>query len=514
MAGSEILVLGLVALALLGGLVALGIGHRRWSWGTVVAAFLVLLAAAGYLYLASRLASRELAWKTAVTRYETDIARVRDALQPAADGGFVPIAGEKSIATLTAERDRWRRGLDRVETWRTRTWQGASFQPPESDTGTGRLALAAEGNADNRPPLAVGAHVFLFDSAPFEDGGRYIGEFIVREATFDAAAKRHVLSVAQAAPRDGYDTRAFARDYESVTVFESLPVDRWLAFYRCRAAEDESGSPLPETRKEADDRVEAVLAQSEQVARLVRTFIDTFKQHEQPVPEDQWAAVAASLRPGPDGGPATAIPGTFWAEVEFDRPHAFPAPAGASEDDLRREYEPGDRAEFDLETALDLRDAAKAGRILRVFHRRPLTDAATALYGGRIETAAAGILADGLTGLVRRLRLELAELERSEERLRQARATAEDDRARTADLGQQLAADLESWRKDAQAATQLADAFARRLEETRAERGAAEERIVTLGRELRAAFGRLAAEIDRVAPAARSVPAASTTVGP
>lgn len=148
-----------------------------------------------------------------------------------------------------------------------------------------------------------------------------------------------------------------------------------------------------------------------------------------------------------------------------------------------------------------------------MFHRRPLTDAATALYGGRIETAAAGILADGLTGLVRRLRLELAELERSEERLRQARATAEDDRARTADLGQQLAADLESWRKDAQAATQLADAFGR-LEETRAERGAAEERIVTLGRELRAAFGRLAAEIDRVAPAARSVPAASTTVGP
>jgi hypothetical protein len=518
MAGSEILVLSLVVLALLGGLVALGIGHRRWSWGTVVAAFLVLLSAAGYIYLASRLAARELAWKAAITRYETDVARVRDALQPDADEGFVQIEGEKSIATLTADRDRWRHGLDRVDTWRTRTWQGASFRPPESDTGTGRLTLAAEGNAEDKPPIGVGAHVFLFDSTPLEDGGRYIGEFVVQEATFDGAAKRHVLTVAQTAPRDGYDTQAFARDYESVTVFESLPVDRWLAFYRSRGPADGAGGPLPDTAKEADERVTAVLAQSEQVTRLVQTFVDTFKQHEQTVPEEEWATVAASLRPPPDGKAAESPPGTLWAEVEFDEPHAFAAPAGASEEDeeaARREYEPGDRAEFDLETALDLRDVSKRARIVRVFRRRPLTDAATALYGGRIGTEAAGIQTDGLTGLVRRLRLELAELERSEERLRQARTTAEGERAKTSAVGEQLSADLETWREDARAATQLAEAFARRLDETRAARGAAEERVVSLGRELRAVFGRLAAEIDRVAPAAaRGMPAPSATVGP
>jgi hypothetical protein len=515
MAGSEILALALVVILVLGGLVALGIGHKRWSWGTVAAAVLLLLSAAGYIYLASRLAARELAWKATVNRYATDLARVRDGLRPA-DGGFVPIEGEPAIAALEADRDRWRRGLERVDTWRTRTWEGASFQPPEADAGTGRLTLAAEGNAETQPPIGVGARLFLFDSTPLEDGGRYLGEFVVREAAFDAAAKRHVLTVAQTAPRDSYDTEAFKRDYDAVTVFESLPVDRWLAFYRSRKPAEEAAGSLPETEK-ADDRVEKVLTESEQVAALVRGFVETFKTHDQPVPEEEWDAAAASLRPGPDGAAPAAAPGTYWAEVEFDAAHAFAPPPGAAEDEglAPREYEPGDRAEFDLATALDLRDTAKKARIVRIVRRRPLTDAATALYGGRVGAAAEGIQADGIAGLVRRLRLELAELERSQERLRQAQATAEAERAKTVDLGEQLAADLESWREDARAAERLTEAFVGRLREIRAAREAAEGRVAALGRELREAVGRLTAEIDRVAPAAaRATVPQAATVGP
>lgn len=517
MAVSEIIVLGLVALVLLGGLVTLGIGHRRWNWGTVIAAFLVLLSAAAYVYLASRLAARELAWKAVITRYETNLARVRDALRPDPDDGFAPIEGEQSIAALTAERDRWRHGLDRVDTWRTRSWEGASFQPPADDAGTGRLTLLAEGKADDEPPIGVGARVFLFDSAPFEDGGRYIGEFVVREAAHDAAAKRYVLTVAQTAPRDGYDAQAFGRGYESVTVFESLPVDRWLAFYRSQPPADGAGGPLPATEKQPDERVEQVLVPSDQVAALVRSFVETFKQHEQAVPESEWAAAEASLRPGSDGEAPASQPGTYWAEVEFDDSHAFPVPAGTGDDEgpTRREYEAGDRAEFDLQTAVDLRDVAKKGRIVRVFRRRPLTDAATSLYGARIGADEAGIQVEGLAGLVRRLRLELAELARSEERLRLARDTAEMERAKTADVGAQLTADLESWQEDALAATRIAEAFATELQEARRARQAAEERVVSLGRELREAVGRLTAEVERVAPApARATAAPAVTVGP
>ena len=54
--------LGLIALVLVAGLVAFGVGHKRWSWGTLIAAILVLLAGTGYLYVAARLAAYEWSW--------------------------------------------------------------------------------------------------------------------------------------------------------------------------------------------------------------------------------------------------------------------------------------------------------------------------------------------------------------------------------------------------------------------------------------------------------------------
>ncbi|MGI9177671.1 MAG: hypothetical protein ACR2IT_07430, partial [Pirellulales bacterium] len=72
--------LGLIALVLLGGLIAFGVGHKRWSWGTVAAAFLVLLSAAGYLYVASRMAAYEWSWTKSVRAKQVELARQRDAL--------------------------------------------------------------------------------------------------------------------------------------------------------------------------------------------------------------------------------------------------------------------------------------------------------------------------------------------------------------------------------------------------------------------------------------------------
>jgi hypothetical protein len=78
-----------------------------------------------------------------------------------------------------------------------------------------------------------------------------------------------------------------------------------------------------------------------------------------------------------------------------------------------------------------------------------------------------------------------------------------------------MAADLKSWREDAQAATRIAEAFAAEVQAARRARQAAEERVVSLGRELREAVGRLTAEVERVAPAsARATTAPAATVGP
>jgi hypothetical protein len=62
----NVILLAVIGLVLLAGLVAVLVGNRGWSWGTVVAAVLLLLSAGGYLYLAARLAERERAWRAKV----------------------------------------------------------------------------------------------------------------------------------------------------------------------------------------------------------------------------------------------------------------------------------------------------------------------------------------------------------------------------------------------------------------------------------------------------------------
>ncbi|NBX29956.1 hypothetical protein EBR04_05825, partial [bacterium] len=159
----NIVVLAAIGLLVLVGLIAVGLGHKRWNWGTVAAAFLVLVATTGYLYLAARVADRDRGWMRAVQRYETNIARARDAVQPSPRGGLAPIEGQLSLTALEAKRDRQRRALARVETWRSPGWENASFAPPKDATATGQIDLPADGNDGESKPLQPGAHVFVFD---------------------------------------------------------------------------------------------------------------------------------------------------------------------------------------------------------------------------------------------------------------------------------------------------------------------------------------------------------------
>jgi len=217
--------LGLIALVLLTGLVAFGVGHQRWSWGTLIAAILVLLTATGYLYLASRFAAYESKQVEAVGRKQIELAKVRDALMPdPSNGGRLrPIAGDgpesKSIAALTEEQERWRRVLDRIDTWRDRSWTKASFDPPKADGETGeiRIPFAAEAPrpaegadvaapatpaaAPDTPPLDPGATVYVFDDTAAQEGGHYLGAFRVQSSTVDAASGQSVLAILQTAAR-------------------------------------------------------------------------------------------------------------------------------------------------------------------------------------------------------------------------------------------------------------------------------------------------------------------------
>lgn len=506
----DILVLATVALVLLGGLVALGLGHRRWSIGTVVAGFLVLLSAATFLYLAARIAQRDRAWKQKIDDLEARLAKAEhDRTPDPRSAGWEE--GPNSLARLRDRRDRWRRGLDRIDTWRGRIWQNASFQPPKDDTSTGTVALAEQTNTADSPPLHAGSLVFLFDSIPFEEGGAYIGEFRIEKTGFDEATKRHILTVVQTAPRDEYDAKVLALPHDSVIVFEDLPVDRWLAFYSSPelAADDERGV-LPEAVKDDAGKVRELLESSTEVKQLVQRFVETFEQHEQDVPKDEWERAEQQ---------AAEEPGTLWAEVTFTKPFSLgggdarPAPkaeaavpdaesdaaaeAAGSEGPTEPQYAPGDRATFDLQTAVELRDRDDVATIERVFRRRPLTDAMMILHGG---ASADGVATTGTPALVRLIRAEIAALERSNEQLRTARkaavANTEDERK----VAGELERDLASWRRDVGAAGDLAAALQRELDRIRRALRDAEAAIVSQGRELTTAIDRVAREIDLVAP--------------
>lgn len=504
----NIVVLAAIGLLVLVGLIAVGLGHKRWNWGTVAAAFLVLVSATAYLYLAARVAARDRGWMRVARRYETDIARARDALQPDPRRGLVRIEGQRSIPELEAEHARWRRALARVDTWRSPGWENASFAPPKDAASTGQIDLPADGNAKEAPPLQAGAHVFVFDMATLEDGGRYLGEFRVTDVSYDEGTKRWSLTVAHGAARDEVDEEVLAGRHDAVAVYEDLPVDRWLAFYRTRqAAEAEAPAEaptdgvMPEPVKTPLEQVEAALKPDGEVGRLVTDFIESFKTHEDLVPEDEWATVIAGVEQG------TVLPGTYWGVVEFTGPHTFSVPGAGDEeseetDGYKRDYEAGEQAELDLATALDLQKSEKA-KLVKMIRRRPLSHPLARLHGAPFradEAGQAGIRADGVAGLTERLRAEVAALARAEQQLTTSVESVNAGVTRANDAAGQLRDDLETWKRDATEATRLATAFEKQLEQVAAARTAAERQVVALGRDLTAIIARLTAEIDRVAP--------------
>lgn len=530
MSVAAIAFLAVVGLLLLATLVCFGVGHKRWSWVSVTASFLVTLTAAGYLYLAAQLLNFEWRWVQAARRTLVRLDEVRDAKRPTGDplnpGPLEKIEGVKSLAELRQERDRWQRALERTSNWRGRHWEKASFRPPANDGETGTIELpppeivaaedapaadpagdpAADPAAAEAAPAAApgsgqpvdpGATVYVFDDAPAKDGGLYLGAFRVTEAVADPATGRLTLTVAQTAARDAYDRQAWSRAYDAVTVYETLPADRWLAFSetsRAVATDDVATQIAPQPLKKSEEDLDELVPPEfrADVERHALTAADARDQ--EVVEEENWPAEREKL----EGG--KRLPGEAWAEFEFNDLVDFDAFLGIERGDGP---EPESlAAEVELGKAFELADEGK-GTIRKVFTRRRLIDAETLVHGAMVPggaEAAADLMADGLAALMRRLQQDIAELEASNARL----DTSEKNTAAERDLVQvqvaELTADLDEWKQDVTAAEKLAEAFeaeageaARRLQET-------ERAVVELGRELDALIGKTVREIDRVAP--------------
>jgi len=502
----SIALVALVGIVLLIGLVALGLGTQGWSWGTVAAAFLALVSAAAFVFLVGRVAERERAWRDKVRKLQADLERTRDAMAPGPGGGLKAISGERSLTGLKDELERWKRARERADTWRGRMWENASFRPPrvgnEGDqAAAGMLLLDVPSDEAEKPPFNPGAQVFIFDDTPAEDGGRFLGAFRITTAAKDGEQFRF-----EAVPATTFteaDTKFWSKQYDAVTVFERLPADTWLAFSRTQQPQADGEEPA----EEADSIVPPIRKQSaEKMLEKLEARLAQIEKHESPVPEDEWKKLVADKN---------VEPGRYWATVEFTAPFSMPKdgrekeaerPKEAAEEEEEKEtfqFEKGDTAEFLLETAVDLGEKNVA-EIKQVVYRRPLVDAGLALEGGEMPGVVdARLRTLGLIARRNAVTQQKKQIEAETKKLSLGTTQLEETIKAVQSEEQELVADLDRWKRDVEAATEVAATFDERL--TAATRAVREawDAVVQLGREYDGSVALLQADIDKRAPAPR-----------
>jgi hypothetical protein len=357
-----LIILGLLFLV---GAIALGIGHKGWSWGTIAAAWLVLLTSVGAFFLVGMLGQREREWRKVVAAYQAAIARERDALVPAG-ANLRPDPVAKPLATLEDERDRWARVRDRINTWRGRHWDNAEFAAPAGDR-PGTISIAGLENTTINP----GAELYVFDTTPIEQGGRFLGAYRVD------AVDKNVFQVSNISVPDAADLKALAQPRDGkVVVYEDLPIDRSIAFHRTPVPATPEGSAdgasIPAPSESLDGTAGPKKSDPEAMLRHLERKLEEFRLHdtvisgdgsdrsaaatdglpgEAPTAEGDAAAegdgaLAANgdgaLATNGDGAPGTSRPvadptlsetpplGVHWARVVFNKAFDYTWPDGTT----------------------------------------------------------------------------------------------------------------------------------------------------------------------------------------
>ncbi len=496
----NIALLAILGIVLLVGLVAFGIGHKGWSWGTVAFAFLAVFAAVGFVYLASRIAERERVWREKVRRLEADILRLRDGMQLSDQGEPQPIAGEASLAELDEQKARWYRALERVNTWRGRSWSQGVFRPPQENQA-GEVIFQLPENAAPNPFINVGSQLYLFDSESADIGGRYLGVFRVRES--NVQDKELVLSVTSAAPPTDVDKKLWRREYDSVQAFEGLPVDRWIAFSRTRRPGDDDD----DEQEPDDDAAEAALypvlpglrraggadeASAEDLLVDLEEQLDRFEKHETPIDEEEW-------RPLVEAG--TLPPGEYWAAVRFAFAYAMPTESVGRESGTIQ-FEKGDAANLPLDTAVEL-EAEKIVELRSVFYRRPLLDMGIAMEGNTVEARIEGdkqpleVEVPGGYFIHGRLTSQISQLEQSLTDLATAEKNANDTLVTVQREEAAINEDLPRWGKDVAAATEVREALEQRLARATQQLEKAWEAVIQMGRQYDGEMAALQADAEK-----------------
>lgn len=545
-----------IAVVILTGIVALAMGFRGWHPANTAGAWLVLLASCGFLTLAGIRGQSERAWASLLRGWESKVLEVRDAVRADARGnaGLQPL-GECSldalqncpITALEAKQVEWSRALDRVNSWRGRFWKQVAFVPPsvrDAEVSPGRITIAEP----EKPAIAEGAELFLFDAKPLGEGGKFIGGFRVTQVNGNQ------FSVLPLGPVEKRDRELWQAPHEEVVAYENLPFDRWMAFHR--TSRDAEATVIPEPRKQVPelDRLREDVERHDFPEELISPSGENdsspfSEDPDVPPPGVDWATIEFEedfdwTAEGSDGSPANGKvrfkagekvsafparevaslrkagatfkhawsipPGTFWAEVEFSDSYTH-----EREGTDAIEFAAGDVIRLPLEDAEKL---AKDGKlaIKRRFYRRPLNAAGTALRGGAAvdragrPTTEGGIAIDaiGIFRLTERLRKRIEAIDKNRQEVVEAHDASKRQLVELEGVKGRLEKDLGNWSGDVATAKRLEQEAARRFEAARASLETSERAIVELGSRLRKITSTLATEVDRRTPPPASPPSA------
>lgn len=540
-------ILAIIGILFLAALVFVGVGAKGWNAGTITAAVLVILSSLGYLVLVSMVGERERAWRERVNSLRVDVARARDGLILNPDGSTSPVGecGVDSMQNCSVEdlaklRERWTRQRDRVNSWRGIWWRHARFTGPSNgQPGTVEITTTES------PAINQGAPIYVFDEAVDGQEGFYVGAFQV------TAVNGTTLEIAPLVPGDETDLNRWAQPHDDVLVLESLPVDRWLAFYETQQASDDPTWPaaMPAEGVAALEQMDTDITEftinGGTAPLLPADAIEAGRAFEalqvtpEPPPGVGWAEVTfgeATDFTWPDGTvtkfqagevvpafPAEQLPqlradagqlayrwvippGLYWADVRFKEAYTHQT----NPNDEPVVFEAGSEAVLDLLTAEQIASAGTT-EVLRRFYRRPLTDGQTQMLGADAITVRVGnqepvpVFENLQTLGLYRIRQDLERaLENSEARTEALRGATQNATSQLALLDEkkgQLTDDQRGWEQDLQAAERIEASVQQRHDAIAAELRETEEAIVQLGTTLRRLTANVTAEIDRRAPA-------------
>lgn len=524
----------MVVIVLLAGLVAVSMGWKQWHVATIVAAWLLFLATGGFVFLASMRAERESAWAQLVQRYESSTRKVADAQTKGADGFYKPIGecslddlGNCSLDQLVRSRNAWRRVLSLVDSWRGRFWPKATFSPPNGGNA-GLLAIDIDGD----PGIAVGAILYVFDHASRDgDGTDASGEFVGAFTAEKIEGKEiSIIPLGENAdnPLLAEDRERWNRPHDSVTVYESLPVDRRSAFTRV------DRTPEPSLNLANAPSISADVDEPSDAAEEIPSKADS----ETPPSDVRWAAVTFEddyVWKLDDGSevtfqandvfpefPASEIPklkdegvkfqyrwvlppGVYWANVTLTKPWSPPGEKGGDDSDTAGGDLPsGSKVAVPLDLAWVL-EADDAATIESTFRLRPLADGSTSLEG--IPAIAVGSEqffenagVEGINRLAVTIGRETDELRSLRKNLEEAGEKAKERRKSLESLKESVERELGNWKLDGADADAMQASLQSREQKAETELRRAEADVKTLSTAYQRTLQIVADEIRRRSP--------------